>query len=698
VGNTRRALHAAFDVNLRSLAPVRGLITAIPVAAVFAIGLALHNPRAAVTMAVGANLVAVVSLVGAPKLPLRLAMLDAVALGLSVFFGTLTGPLPWLHTALLVPWCFLAGMAVIYGQTQAVLGSQAIVAYVVLGRFSGSPLTALHLGLLVTWGAVVEIGALLVLRLPPTLRYQRALVATALSNLALYATTPAEESAMSVLASIDAAQRVLSPLSLFGRSDDRDLRAIVEQTRRARLDLTTLAGLRTRLAEIDAAPLALVNDALSAMADGVTQLALGVRRPGHATPWRSHAERVRHVLDDLHERTDALEHTDDTYAVLIQVLAQLDALGGQLRSIGLLVERESLDAEQGAWRLDVRWGGLSGTHLRDNVALFRDNLNRDSRAYRHAVRLVAAVLVATALSYWLNLPRGYWVAFAVAVILKPDFSTLLRRGVGRVIGTAAGASLAAILVSELHPTFATSSVLVALTASLAYSAWPASFSVAIGLVTSLVLIMLSVGSTNSVGTALDRLIDVILGALIAAATYLVWPSSPARDVRQSEAALFSALARYVDAVLAHVLEISRDPAVISSSSRTAHFRFAAAEASVAQLLEEPAATRGDPHVERGLLSSGLRILRATHALRFEAERGATLAATPSLLALRQTLVSALDNLGDSASEPLATSPRAAYRGARHDLSDHEAPASLSSNLDEIVNAINTATHLLDSSS
>lgn len=694
MGNTRRALGAAFEVNLRSLAPVRGLITAVPVVVVFAVGLALHNPRAAITMAVGANLVAVVSLVGAPKLPLRLALLDAVALGLSVFFGTLTGAQPWLHTALLVPWCFVAGMAVIYGQTQAVLGTQAIVAYVVLGRFSGSALTALHLGLLVTLGAIVEVAALVVLRLPPTLRYQRAMVATALGNLALYATTPAEESAIGVLASIDAAQRVLSPLPLFGRSDDRDLRAIVDQARRARLDFTTLAGLRARLAEYDFTPLNEVQEALSAVADGIAQLALAVRRPDQVTTWQLSSARLREHIDSLHASLSAQEFSAEVETLMGQVLAHLEALGGQLRSIGTLVAREALDAHQGAWRLDVRWGGLSHSHLRDNAALFRDNLRRDSTAYRHAIRLVVAVLVATGLSHWLNLPRGYWVAFAVAVILKPDYSTLLRRGVGRVIGTALGASLAAILVSELHPSYAATTVLVALAAGLAYSTWPASFAVAIGLVTSLVLIMLSVSTTNSVGTALDRLIDVVLGAIISAATYLVWPSSPAHDVHQSEASMFSALARYVDEVLKYCLTLDNDAKAISASSRVAHFRFATAEAAVARLLEEPAATRGDPRVERGLLSSGLRILRATHALRFEADRGATTLATPALEELRHTLVTAMENLGETQPVALTTSPRAAFRGANADLSAHSAPASISSNLDEIVNAINTAAHLI----
>ena len=695
VGNTRRALQSAFDVNLRSFAPVRGLITAVPVVAVFATGLALHNPRAAITMAVGANLVAIVSLVGAPKLPLGLAILDAVGLGLSVFFGTMTGAHPWLHAVLLVPWCFAAGMAVVFGQTQAVLGTQAIVAYLVLGRFSGSALTAVHLGLLVTLGAILEVAALLILRLPPTLRFQRAMVTTALTNLSEYATTPAEQSAFGVLASIDAAQRVLSPLSLFGRSDDRDLRAIVDQARRARLDFTTLAGLRTRLEEIDPSLVHEVEDALAVVAHGVSQLALTVRRPRHANTWRESSTQLRQLIDDIHVRLDTGSFDADVETLMAQILAHLEALGGQLRSIGNLVEHDASDANRGAWRLDVRWGGLSPSHLRDNVDLLRDNLRRDSTAYRHAVRLVVAVLAATGLAHWLNLPRGYWVAFAVAVILKPDYSTLLHRGVGRVVGTMVGASLAAVLVSELHPSYVLSTILVGVVAALAYTTWPASFSVSIGLVTSLVLIMLSVSTTNSMGTALDRLIDAVLGAIISAATYLVWPSSPAHDVRQAEAALFTALARYVDEVLKYSFHEDADDKKISSYSRSAHFRFATAETAVARSLDEPSATRGDPEVERGLLSSGLRILRVTHAMRFEADRGATTTSSQALENLRRTLVGALDNLGED--EPLGqiSSPRAAFRVAGIDLSHQDAPASIALNLDEVVNAINTATDLIE---
>jgi hypothetical protein len=54
-----------FEASL--VTPVVGLVTALPVVAVFAIGLEFFTPREAISLAVGANLIAVVSLVGAAR-------------------------------------------------------------------------------------------------------------------------------------------------------------------------------------------------------------------------------------------------------------------------------------------------------------------------------------------------------------------------------------------------------------------------------------------------------------------------------------------------------------------------------------------------------------------------------------------------------------------------------------------------------
>jgi hypothetical protein len=222
------------------------------VVAVFAVGFALGGAHAAVTLAIGANLIAVMSLVGAPRPSIRLAVLDALTMGVSVFAGTVTDPYLWLHTLVLAVWSFGAGLLVSFGKTQAIIGTQAIIAFVVLGRFSPLPLDALGLGVLVAAGALVEVVALLVLRLPPSLRFQRNRLADAFEALAELTLRHPSLSAIDVAATLDVAERALAAPSMFGRTDVRDLRAALDQAKRIRLELIAMAGVRARLSGTDA--------------------------------------------------------------------------------------------------------------------------------------------------------------------------------------------------------------------------------------------------------------------------------------------------------------------------------------------------------------------------------------------------------------------------------------------------------------
>ncbi|HXY46183.1 MAG TPA: FUSC family protein, partial [Acidimicrobiales bacterium] len=482
-----------------------GGITALPVVAMFRLGLALGSTRAAVAMAIGANLIAIVSLVGAPRLPIRLALLDAVAMGVSVFVGSVTSPYPWLHTVVLIPWCFGAGMLVVFGQSQATVGTQAVIAYVVLGRFSGPPLASFHLSLLVLAGALVEVAALVALRLPPSLRYQRNRLADAFASVAELAGRDPHLPATDVLATLDQAERALSAPSLFGRTDVRDLRAALDQARRTRLELTTLAGLRTRLStEGDSRAQPAIDSCLAEVEAVPTKLAAALRHPRRPTIWQPDAAAFRTALIPLEDAFARDESPGDLIAR--QCVSYLSAVGGQMRAAGNLVENARTIDSRRAWRPRVPTPPAPDFgKIRNDAAIVRDNLRTDSPAFRHAVRLAVAVPASAMLASWLSLPRSYWVPFAVAVILKPDFSTLFGRGLGRLIGTLLGATLAAVLVSELHPDLLMTTVLVALTAWAAYSTWGASFAVSIGFVTALVLILLSTSLTDTVGTAVDRL-------------------------------------------------------------------------------------------------------------------------------------------------------------------------------------------------
>jgi uncharacterized membrane protein YccC len=686
-------LRSSLQVDLSLLSPVAGAITALPVVAVFVLGITLLNTRAAVAMAIGANLIAIVSLVGAPRFPIRLALLDAAGMGFSVFVGAMTVGYPWLHVMILVPWCFGAGMLVALGQTQATVGTQAVIAYLVLGRFAGPPLASLRLSLLVVAGALIEVLALIVLRLPPSLRYQRNRLADAFEAVAELARRDPRRSALDVVTTLDSAERALSSPALFGRSDVRDLRAALDQLRRVRLELTTLAGLRARSSGGDRGQRTAVDLSLDVAASALDEIAAAVRHPRRATNWRLTAAAYEATASSLEETVELGTTADELGAS--HLASYLDAVGGQIRAAGNLVETERSSDSRHAWRprrpAPRRRSGAD--RLGGDLTILRENLRTDSPAFRHAVRLAIAVPLSALVASWLSLPRSYWVPFAVAVILKPDYSTLFGRGVGRLLGTLLGATLAAALVSALHPDLSLTAVLVALTAWAAYSTWAASFSVAMGFVTALVLILLSTSLSDTPITALDRLIDFTLGGVIAMCAYLVWPTSPTAEVGRAQSDLFAALRDYLALVLAFVEGEPVPPARLQSASRATRLARANAEAAVGRSLEEPGSTRIDPSENRGLLAVTLRLVRAIHALRIEAERGATVGASPELDALCDGLRAALGAVADSlAGRP--TDPvedlRRLYRGAQGELIRALAPPTVAQHLDELVNSVNTA--------
>lgn len=695
VSTTRAALRDSLRFDAHLVSPVVGLVTALPVVALFAVAMVAFSPRDAIPLAVGADLVAIVSLVGAPRLSIPLAVTDALAMGVAVVVGVASTSTTWLHVTLLVPICFAAGIVTVFGFTQGVIGTQAIIAFVVFGRFTGSFASAVHLGLLVAGGALLEVVALILLRLPPSLRFQRYQLAGACEAVAELARSSPRRSATEVLGTVDDAERALASVSLFGRDDSSILRAILNQLRRSRLELTTTAGLRVRLRAYDVEGLrASLDEACGAVAETLDELATALRQRARSA-WRDAAAAFSSDLASLEDSTAV---GDGDAAILArQCVGHLRAIDGQLRAMGNLVASLGESDTSHAWRHRLPAFSRLAPDERTDWSLMRGSLHADSPSLRHAVRLAVAVPASVLLAAWWALPRGYWVPFAVAVVLKPDYSTLLRRGVGRVLGTAVGATLAAVLVTVLHPDTGVYVVLVGVIAWAAYATWSASFPVAIGLVTALVLVLLSVAQSNPVSTALDRLIDVALGGALAVVAYLVWPTSPRAGVSEAMADLFGALREYLDAVAAAVAGDRVDPSRAVERSRAARRAWAHAEDAVGRSVEEPSSTRVNPDEGRNLLTASMRVLRATHALRIDAERGATAPASEELSDLVGRCDHALDTLAQHFAEgatPRWEGLRPAYRAAAERLGRDGSPATIALHFDELVNALNTAEHVI----
>ena len=98
-----------------------------------------------------------------------------------------------------------------------------------------------------------------------------------------------------------------------------------------------------------------------------------------------------------------------------------------------------------------------------------------SSAFRHAVRLSVALVVAGIVYRSLSLGSGYWVPLTVLFVLKPDYGTTMARGIGRAAGTMAGVTIAWAIVTLFSPSADAIVVLLALLACVAYAVFPANY-------------------------------------------------------------------------------------------------------------------------------------------------------------------------------------------------------------------------------
>jgi len=677
------------------LSPVAGAVTALPVALVFAVGLASGSDSGAIAMAVGANLIAIASLVGAPRLSIRVATLDALLLSVSVFVGTLSAAHNWLHLLLLVPWCFIAGMLEVFGQTSAIVGSQAVIAYVILGRFTGSTTFAVHFALLVALGAMVEVLALVVLRLPSSLRYQQSRLALCFDALARLATQDPSSSATSALALLDETEKILDAPSLFGRSDVRELRATFDQAKRLRLEITTLAGLRVRLNDSrDRAYARRVDEAISLLATTLMYLANNLRGQSSTT-----RDNTVHNFDEVLATFESQQLSGVNDNVLAtQCVEHLRAIAGQLRAVEKLIENLGQGSVRRQWRPTLpRFVRPDVTHLRSDVLVLKDNFNLRSSSFRHAIRLAIAVPFAALVGSALSLPRSFWLTFAVVTILKPDYNTLLDKGIGRIIGTMIGATVASLIVAGLHPNLTLTVLLVALAAWIAYTSWFTSFAVSFGFITALVLLLLSVTTTDTFSTALDRLLDFSLGGVIALVAYLVWPTPQQSSVRDALSHLYVALNDYLVIVFRLVEGAPVVAERVVARSRALRVAWSKAESVIGRAVNEPSRTKDEPENMRGQLAATMRILRALHAIRIEAERGATIGASVEFDNFVQGCSATLGLIEDHLNRDVVSeyvNLRDLLRAVDRHVESSNGPASLIAHLDELVNALDTAAGLV----
>jgi uncharacterized membrane protein YccC len=694
-GALSEAMRDALQFDRRAISVQGGLLAAIPVAAVLAIGTIAWSAVAGVTMGAGAMLVGVAWRVSGGRPPIAVLAIDASLMSLSTFVGSVTGSLPWLHFGLLCVWSLVGGLLVALGNRGGAVGTQSIIAFVVFGRFSQPAGPAFGLASLVLAGGFAQVVFQTLVRWPTPLRSQRTVTARAYRELSRLATGPADGSTLPAATALDEAQAALSSPTLFGDPAVLTLRSLVTEGQRMRVGLSAIHSLlMRRQSDGDGRPDPPGRGAeriLTLTAEGLDLAARAIEGDrGAAAELPAHMEKLS---------SDTAEHALTPDASGLALARRLAALAGQLRAIGAL----AASAAEGSGLRDRRPQARTNRpteRFRAGVAVLRDNASLQSPAGRHALRLAVVVLLAELISRHLPLSRSYWMVVAAATTLRPEFGATFTHGAERAGGTALVAALEGAIAVVFHPAGAVIVVLVGVLAWAGYALFPASFAVGFAFITAVVVFLLNAISPDTLATAWARLVDTLVGGTLGLVAYALWPTWSETSARNSLANLLDAQRAYVRATLKAIVDGRRpDDGEIRFLSRQARVNRTAAEATVALSLSEPATRRIDAEQSQGMLAAMRRLIQAAHVLRLDAQEERKRRPVPALAPLATDLDELLASVDSTvrvgADEAEAGVPAQALPDLRasYDALERATPRDPESealllDLDEIVDAAN----------
>lgn len=596
------------------LTPWLALRNTIGVTVPLAVGAATGNVAGGIAVAMGALNVCYSD----GQEPYRQRARRMVAASCLVALALAAGQISGNHTGLAIvvatTWAFAAGMLVSLSPIAADLGVISLVTLVVYAAVPATPQHALTAGALAFGGGIFQ--TLLSLAFWPLRRY--APEARALGALYRELGRAASKPFEATLSPPASTQSTLAYNSLRSLDTDRStqserLRLLLSQAERMRLSLLMLARLDTRILREtpDAAEAVIIDSFRQVAARMLTSIgeALFAGKPADAVP--ECQQQLESATTRLRDMADSAE---PQFAAMVRdARFQMDALTGQLRAA---VDLAAYSSEAGLAAYDRRelrqpWS----LRLSSTVATLRANLNLDSAAFRHAVRLAVCVGLGDAVGRNLSLDRSYWLPMTIAIVLKPDFSATFSRGVLRLAGTFAGLVFATGLFHILpHGVGAEVAAMAVLMYCMRWLG-PANYGVFVTCVTALIVLLLALAGVTPKDVMGARALNTVAGGLIALVAYAVWPTWERTQVAEAAAQLLDAYRAYFRAIrdsYEHP-QVERSPD-LDHTRMPARLARSNLEASIERLVAEPGTSADTASLLSGILASSHRLVHAMMAL------------------------------------------------------------------------------------
>jgi uncharacterized membrane protein YccC len=482
---------------------------------------------------------------------------------------------------------FGAGLLLSAGPSATQVGVAASAAALVLGHQAQRPGVAVHVGLLVLAGGLVQ--TLLAVAAWPLRRHQpeRRALAALYRSLAALARSPVGTGEGPPLGDVLASVRS----TLYGLGHDHGpsveaYRVLLDEAERIRRELLALGGFVGRLERADAPDAAnAVRQVLSEASRVLDAIATALERgqPIDTAVVAAARTDFDKQLEVLTATAAPAERTRRAAAVRVRGLA------GQLRATVQSAAAGASEGSLGEEQIRVR----GAQRLRDPLAAALANLRPDSAVLRHAVRLAVIVGGSDLVVRLAGVERGYWISLTAVVVLRPDFGSTFQRAATRVVGTIAGLLLATVLVHWVPGGEWYAIALIALFFFAMRFAGPGNLALSALALAALVVILLSLSGVSPHQSVWDRGLDTVIGGALALLAILLGTPWERDAVAARMAELLASYRAYTLAVA----NLDFDPPRLQRARAAARRARTEAQASVDRARSEPVSSR--PQVELG---------------------------------------------------------------------------------------------------
>ncbi len=598
------------------VSPGRAARAAVGVITPLALGMATGHLEYGSFAALGALPAGFVAFRGITRTRVLAVVVTAAGMAASTFVGAATAAgSPWLLVPVVVIWAYLVGLIAALGPTALVVALQWPVALLIASALPLSPGQAAVRACLVLAGGLWQ-GALVVSAWALSRgTAERAALAGSYRALSRYAAQLAGGSqGPPPPAVLPGTEAIRDPNPLIRTEARLHLVDLVQESGRIRSALAALGGTRSEDTREFLARAAVM---LAAIADAIAS------RP---------AERER-LLDQARQEISATPRPADASrwewagAALLGQLRSTCRILGRLNDAehGGLRHRQAGTAEARRPAADAGPGrGPAGSRAvmiprapawQAMLLTLRATVGSSSEAGRHALRLAAVAGVAELIAVVSGLPHGYWAVLTVFIVLRPDYSSTLYRGLQRAAGTVLGAGLgvATVLLSDAGSPALLAGIAISL--AVAYATFTVSYLLYAVFLTDFVVVLLALLGLPPEQTAVARLIGTCVGTALALLAYLLWPSWEGSSANEKFARLFEAQGRYASALLrSYSRPGAADMAGLRSLKLAARRARSDAMASADRLADEPSRPPMTAELAQGLTSAGHRLAQAALTL------------------------------------------------------------------------------------